>query len=524
VNRLICLCVLLMTGVLYAGFASSDQTPLWSAGKMPHPQANQSVPCLQWYVPPWKPNGACVILISGGGYNALTDGLLLNRWNEKLTERGFQCVSLKYRTPPTKQPGLPGYQAAWEDGQRAVRLVRSLAAERGFDPEKIGAMGMSAGAHLTALLAVNSTTNVYARVDAVDDLPCNVQFAITGAIAYGLNDERPAATSIELCDYWRFDRLTPPMCLLHGAKDGYSPRHSMAFDKVLKAKGIYSELHLFPDRPHGFWGDEMKPRAERAMHDRWWEIVESFLVKQKLCAPGVDDPKAPAASEKDRIDFKKGTLRLDKATDWPCRGFIYLLGGEYLVMTDCAFARKTRSICSGGKPVTWTATNTVCKLDLYGNQFGKQARLHFVDSDMRLCLDPPNCGGDVELKNTRLMLSGGVKRPVENFKSFSLAGPNVLLYIAGDLLLPQSFRFDFPKGGFAHPVPVRVAKGLSLPEGCVIAVDATKLAKGTYPLICAGALHLPDGDVAKLTLKAKCASGRKARLVREAETLKVVIE
>ena len=93
---------------------------------------------IEWYDAPKADvrNGACMILISGGGYNSCCDVKLVAGWAEKLTALGFQCVNFVYRTP--RPTGLPIWQTAWEDGQRAVRMVRKDAEKRGFDPEKIG--------------------------------------------------------------------------------------------------------------------------------------------------------------------------------------------------------------------------------------------------------------------------------------------------------------------------------------------------------------------------------------------------
>ena len=179
--------------LLAVGFA--EMMTLWPEGKMPDYQAHQiaarlevadrpgfdavanRLPYLHWYEAP-KSNrtGQCMILISGGGYQNLCDGVWVDRFADYLTVRGVQCVALNYRTPRPKD--LPIYQSGWEDGQRAVRLVRHEAKERGFDPEKIGVLGFSAGGHLCVLLATSSQTSAYPRVDVQDDIPCHVNFAV----------------------------------------------------------------------------------------------------------------------------------------------------------------------------------------------------------------------------------------------------------------------------------------------------------------------------------------------------------
>jgi acetyl esterase/lipase len=167
--------------------SAGERAALWPEGKIPdfQPQqiaatteevkapgfkaAEHVMPYLDWYEAPAAKNGACMLLISGGGYQSCCDGVWIDWVAKKFTELGFVCVSLTYRTP--RPQGLPIYRSAWQDGQRAVRLVRSEAQKRGFDPEKIGALGFSAGSHLTVLLATSALTPAYGPVDTLDRLP-----------------------------------------------------------------------------------------------------------------------------------------------------------------------------------------------------------------------------------------------------------------------------------------------------------------------------------------------------------------
>jgi len=270
---------LLLLSVLFstATMAGGNIQYLWPKGKMPDTQEHQIAamtdisreegfepekwrrPFLEWYGKPANPNGACMILISGGGYNSTCDVKPVAMWAEKLTAEGVQCVKLVYRTPRPK--GLPYYQTAWEDGQRAVRLVRQQAKKRGFDPEKVGTVSMSAGSHLALLLATSSETAAYERVDAVDDLPCHINWAIAHAPAYVTTDglghkatREGYGTDVRLDTLFKFDGKACPMCLLHGGNDPYSPNGSTLVYRQLRRMKIPAELHLYADKPHGVYG------------------------------------------------------------------------------------------------------------------------------------------------------------------------------------------------------------------------------------------------------------------------------
>lgn len=259
-----------------------EREPVWPKGKMPDVQGHQiaamtnevsmegfkpdkyRVPYLEWFDAP-DPSvrkDVCMILISGGSYQNCCDVGLIDYWQKELTKIGIQCVNFVYRTP--RPVGLPIYQTAWEDGQRAVRMVRSEAKKRGFDPEKIGTVSMSAGSHLALLLATSSQTPAYQPIDRLDEVPCHINWAIVNAPAYVTTDgENGDPSSLEgygidvkLSEVFKFDEKTCPMSLHHGGKDPYSPNGSTLVYRQLRRMGIPAELHLYPDKGHSAFGFE----------------------------------------------------------------------------------------------------------------------------------------------------------------------------------------------------------------------------------------------------------------------------
>ena len=238
------------------------------------------MPYLDWYDPPVEKNGACMLLISGGGYQNCCDGVWIDRVAKKLLDLGFVCVSLTYRTP--RPQGLPIYQSGWQDGQRAVRLVRSEAQKRGFDPEKIGAFGFSAGSHLTVLLATSALTPAYEAVDALDQLPCHVNWAIPIYTAYALTDGltapiRVMATRLMLNSQTCLSSMRRPARWCFPWRDGRLFAEWLHADyRQLRRMKIPAEIHLFADRPHGFMGDPSKGEQGTA-YDNWLDRIAEYL-------------------------------------------------------------------------------------------------------------------------------------------------------------------------------------------------------------------------------------------------------
>ena len=266
--------------LLAAIFSFAQRVPVWPDGKMPDVQAHQiaamtdeanapgfdadahRMPYIEWFEAPAPDvhKGICMILISGGSYKNCCDVDLIRGWREKLTAMGVQCVNFVYRTPRPK--GLPIYQSAWEDGQRAIRMVRKEAAARGFDPERIGVISMSAGSHLALMLATSSQTPAYKPVDAIDEIPCHINWAIVNAPAYALTDGEPGIRNsrqgygpdVFLSSAFRFDGKTCPMSLHHGQDDPWSPTGSTQVYRQLRRMGIPAELHMYPGKKHGAYG------------------------------------------------------------------------------------------------------------------------------------------------------------------------------------------------------------------------------------------------------------------------------
>ena len=311
----------LLLFLLSISLTAQERVPVWPKGKMPDTQAHQiaamtnetgredfnpdkyRIPYLEWFEKPDQPNGTCMILISGGSYMNCCDVKLIEEWHKKLTALGVQCVNFVYRTP--RPEGLPIYQTAWEDGQRAVRMVRRDAEKRGFDPEKIGVISMSAGSHLALLLATSSQTPAYERIDKVDDIPCHINWAIVNAPAYVTTDGETGTramregygTDVKISDVFKFDEKTCPMSLHHGQIDPYTPMGSTLVYRELRKRGIPAELHLYPGKGHGAFG---------------FERGVEFMTQM-----GFLGPVQPEVDLMDRFTSDEGRARYVREDLWP---------------------------------------------------------------------------------------------------------------------------------------------------------------------------------------------------------------
>ena len=214
---------------------------------------------------PDRPNGAAVLLTPGGGYRWVVvdkEGYEMARW---LTARGFTAFVLFYRLPG--EGWTAGPDAPLADAQRAMRLIRHRARDFAIDPERVAAMGFSAGGHVCASLSTRFAAKVYQPVDTADRLsakphsaaPIYPVVSMDPAIAHPgsrelLLGKSPAA---ELEALYSPDQQVPadapPHFLLHAEDDDAVPvENTLRLRAALKARRIPVEMHLFANGGHGF--------------------------------------------------------------------------------------------------------------------------------------------------------------------------------------------------------------------------------------------------------------------------------
>eukprot|EP01035_Chromulina_nebulosa_P044067 gene44067-59676_t len=117
---------------------------------------------------PAIPNGAAALVMPGGGYKWVVidkEGYEIARW---LAARGWTVFVLFYRLPGDGWAAGP--DVALADAQRAMRLIRYHARDYGIIPERVAAMGFSAGGHVCGDLATRFATATYQPVNAADRL------------------------------------------------------------------------------------------------------------------------------------------------------------------------------------------------------------------------------------------------------------------------------------------------------------------------------------------------------------------
>ena len=208
---------------------------------------NVSKPTLTVYSPlRRKSTGAAVIVCPGGGYHILAMDLEGTEVADWLNSIGVTAVLLKYRVPARKD--RQRHEAPLEDAQRALGLVRQNAASCGINPERIGIMGFSAGAHLAAVLSCNYAQRGYAPIDAADRVSCRPDFTMLIYPAYLTMPKDGDKIAPEL----NITSNMPPTFLVQTQDDSVRAETSVFYYLALKNAKVPAELHLYPSGGHGY--------------------------------------------------------------------------------------------------------------------------------------------------------------------------------------------------------------------------------------------------------------------------------
>jgi len=194
---------------------------------------------------PARPNGAAMLIMPGGGYQWVVvdkEGFEMARW---LAARGVTAFVLFYRLP------LDGWAAgpdvAVTDAHRALQLVRRA----GF--RNVCAMGFSAGGHVCAELVTRFPEMAAAAALIYPVISMSAPAAHAGSRRSLLGEHPSPALERAHSPQLHVPANAPATFLLHAEDDASVPvANTLLMRDALRARGVPTEAHLFPDGGHGF--------------------------------------------------------------------------------------------------------------------------------------------------------------------------------------------------------------------------------------------------------------------------------
>ncbi|MCX6093472.1 MAG: alpha/beta hydrolase fold domain-containing protein [Candidatus Bipolaricaulota bacterium] len=236
-----------------------------------------------------------IVFVHGGGWTS-GDKSMWELEAQRFADEGYVGISINYRLAPAYP-----FPAAVEDCKAAVRWLRAHAAELDVDPERIGAMGGSAGGHLVAMLGVTDGSeglegtsgdlSLSSRVQAVVDYYGPTDLTVFGqtpdpailAFLDGTCAQEPLAC-------WQASPIKyassddPPFLIVHGTNDARVPfQQSVAFRDALQAVGVEVEFLALEGAGHGWWTNSA---ADRYYYETALSAAVAFFSKH-LAPAGV---------------------------------------------------------------------------------------------------------------------------------------------------------------------------------------------------------------------------------------------
>lgn len=252
-----------------------------------------------------------VLVIHGGAWRAGNKrdvGVVLR----ELAGHGYVAVSPQYRFCPREL-----FPAQVHDVKAAVRWMKAHAAERRIDPERIGAMGFSAGGHLALMLGVTdakdglegeappsspdtrirAVVNYFGPVDlAASDIPELSKPLVKDFLGALATDRPELAAKASPRTY--VSRDDAAILTFQGTKDPLVPHtQAVTLANAMTAAGVPGRVELMVGAGHGWGGAQMDhTRAETfAFLDRYLKASgDKGKVKGKGTATGASAVAAPA--------------------------------------------------------------------------------------------------------------------------------------------------------------------------------------------------------------------------------------
>jgi acetyl esterase/lipase len=254
---------------------------LWPEGSIAagkESEGDPAVPTMDVHLPdPGKATGSAVVVLPGGGYGGISMDFEAVHAAQFITSNGVAAFVVRYRHAPRFRHPLP-----MEDARRAMRLVRSRAAEFKIEPNRIGLMGFSAGGHLASTVITHLDGGDPAASDPVAKVSARPDFAILVYPVITFTEDKfvhkGSRSNLtgdneklwpELSSERHVSQDTPPVFLIHGGKDkGVPPENSMMFADACRKAGVSVELHVLSHGEHGFRDEALRGEAYECLH-RW---------------------------------------------------------------------------------------------------------------------------------------------------------------------------------------------------------------------------------------------------------------
>ena len=277
-----------------------DVYPLWQGQEKPYYKENNlqeyeqeawdticvfnvTEPTLTIYPAEGENTGKAVIIIPGGGYRLVALYHEGHDLAQELARQGITTAVLKYRLPNPQTSDQPNL-VPLTDARKALKLLRAKAENYGFNKEKVGLLGFSAGSHLATMISLwksdgkEETPDFTALIYGVTTLTeTNLNWLQESLYYRELTEEEIAQN--KLLDLVSTD--TPPAFLVHAYDDDTCQvEETTLYAQNLNEHHVSVEMHLFPKGGHGFGMGRKEDGT-----DQWVQLFVNWLKSNCISSP-----------------------------------------------------------------------------------------------------------------------------------------------------------------------------------------------------------------------------------------------
>ena len=243
---------------------------------------------LNLFLPKQAERPPLVVFIHGGGWRKGSYQACRTQW---LTEHGFAVASVGYRLSSRAK-----FPAQVHDCKAAVRWLRAHGDTYGYNADRIGVAGTSAGGHLALMMGVTGGDDVLegdvgdesgrsSRVAAVVDYFGPSDFLLRARrqpvktersdspvrLLLGVSATENEAIARRASPVYHVNKGDPPLLILHGQRDGtVHLRQSERMAEAYRQAGLDVQLEVLPGAGHG---------GSVFFNEKYQRLVADFLHK-----------------------------------------------------------------------------------------------------------------------------------------------------------------------------------------------------------------------------------------------------
>ena len=215
-----------------------------------------------------------MIVAPGGGHTQLViekEGWEIAEW---LNSKGIAAFVLKYRLAkaPASRYTLPEH--VYADAARAMRLVRSKAADFKIDSKRIGFIGFSAGGEVAGMIETKFDAGKPDSDDPIERASSRPDFTVLVYPWY-----RPGANKPDQPALFPIPADAPPVFLTCTDEDRSHVEPTVKFYLELEGAKIPAEMHIYQAGPHGF---ALRPTKQPLPVMSWTDRLTDWLTARGI--------------------------------------------------------------------------------------------------------------------------------------------------------------------------------------------------------------------------------------------------